>query len=931
MQAPFQNTFLGLHPVQRRRVQALIAVTPAVFLMVLISVRLLYDAPFLRAASWSMGVCLISAAIVLFAFAAVSRDVSGRTRAERALRQSEERLRQVIRLSHVGVFDHDHRTGEIYWSPEQREMFGAGPHERVTFPDLPPTWNQIHPDDREPVANAVKRAHENEAGPFDIEYRLMRRDGSERWVSNRSQTFFEGEGPARHAVRTVGAIEDITERKRAERQLKLTQASVDQASVGVFWLNPAGQVTYGNECACQSLGVTLRELIGLYVWEFDTYFISEPWVDFWKKIKQAKRLQSKTRYRCKDGSTIPVEALGTYLVFEGEEHIFVFAQDITERERAERDLKMMLAAISASRTPFFSVDPYGRIVYANEQAWLGLGLTREELLGSHVWDFDPDFRPAHQAAYWHEVRRAGELRFESRHRRKDGTIIPILITSNFFSYKNEEYSLVFAQDISERKRAEEALAMFRHSIDRASDPIFWLNRSGGFDYVNDEACRCLGYSHEELLRLHLWDIDTNYPQEKWFGQWEIWESAGRDSVEYVAGMHRRKDGTLIPIETTGQHIWSPGGRSLHVWYVRNVTERKRAEQALRISEERLRQVALVYDIGVFDFDHLTGGQYWSPQLRKHIGLNPGEPGDRFRFMAAVHPDDQERLSAATRHAFDPSGDGHFELQHRILTGHGVVRWLESRSQTFFAGEGHDRHPVRTVGAMVDITSRIEAEEALKESLREKETLLREVHHRVKNNLQIIASLLHFQAKKMKDPEELAAFFEARDRLRSMILVHEKLYQSHGLTRVDFGNYLQSLAGELQRSHGARSARRVQMRVAADEITLPIESALPCGMIVCELLTNIFKYAFPGNRTGTAQIRLTTADGQVRLIVSDDGVGLPPGFDPQQSTSFGWQLIQNLTAQLGGTLHVASLNGTTVSIGFPLQSVAHRNSIAMKMH
>lgn len=811
MQIPFQNTLSGLHPVQRRRLQALAAVTPAVFLMVLISVRLLYDAPFLRTGTWSVGVCLLAAAIVLFAFAAVSRDVSGRTRAERALRRNEERLRQVIRVSHIGIFDHDHRTGEVYWSPEQREMFGCGPDEKVTFPDLPPTWNQIHPDDRDRVAKAVERAHESEEGPFDIEYRLLRRDGNERWVSNRSKTFFEGEGPARHPVRTVGAIEDISERKRAERQLKLTQAAVDQASVGVFWLNSKGQVTYANDCACKSLGLSLQDLIGQHVWDFDPDFASEAWADAWTRIKQVKRMQSQTRHRRKDGTIFPVETVGTHFVFEGEEHIFVFAQDITERERAE-----------------------------------------------------------------------------------------------------------------------EALAMFRHSIDRASDPIFWLNPSGGFGYVNDEACRSLGYSREELLQLHLWDIETIYPKEKWFSQWEVWENAGRDSVEYVAGTQRRKDGTLIPVEVVAQHIWSPDGHSLHVAYVRNITERKRAEQALRISEERLRQVALVYDIGVFDYDHLTDTRYWSAELRKHVGLTLSEPVDRSKFEAVVPPDDRERVVAAARRGFDPRGDGHFEVQHRILTAQGGVRWLESRSQTFFAGEGSDRHAVRTVGATVDITARIEAEKTLKESLHEKEILLREVHHRVKNNLQIIASLLHFQAKKGKDPEELAALFEARDRLRSMILVHEKLYQSQGLTRIDFGNYLQSLAAELQRSHGARSARRVQVRVSADKFTLPIESALPCGMIVCELLTNVFKYAFPGNRSGNAQIRLTTADSQVRLIVSDDGVGLPPDFDPQQSTSFGWQLIQNLTAQLGGTLHVVSLNGTTVSICFPMQSVGHRSANAIRM-
>jgi PAS domain S-box-containing protein len=580
---------------------------------------------------------------------------------------------------------------------------------------------------------------------------------------------------------------------------------------------------------------------------------------------------------------------------------------------------MMLGAIDSSRTPFFQIDVQGRVVYANEHAWLTLGLTREELIGSHVWDFNPDTTPHAELEPWRRIRASGELRFETRHRRKDGTIFPVMITANLFSYKGEEYSLVFAQDITERKAAQEALAMFRYSIDRASDPIFWVNSLGGFDYVNDEACRVLGYTREELLRLYLWDLNPTYPKDKWLSQWAQWERAGRDFVEIVEGVHRRKDGVPIPIEVKGQHIWLPGGRSLHVAYVRNLTERKSAELAVRTSEERLRQVTLVYDIGVFDYDHVTGAEYWSPELRKHVGVSPSEHVDELRFVEAVHPDDREMLALVTTKAFDPSGDGHYEIQHRILSPDGSVRWVESRSRTFFTGEGGARHPVRTVGATIDITARIAAQEVLKESLREKETLLREVHHRVKNNLQIIASLLHFQAKKIKNPEDLAAFSEGRDRLRSMILVHEKLYQSRGLARIDFGNYLRSLAAELQRSYGARSGRQVDVHVRADKIELPIEAALPCGMIVSELLTNIFKYAFPGERTGGAHIRLVAGDGRINLAVSDDGVGLPPDFDVQHSSSFGWQLISNLTAQLGGTVRVVSQNGTTVSISFPSQA------------
>lgn len=914
---------IPMDSIRRKRWSTLVAATPAVFLMVFVAVLLLYDAPFLRAASWVLGISLIAAATVLLASAVVVREISGRRQAERALRQNEERLRQVIRVTHIGIFDHDHLTGEVYWSPEQREIFGCGPNEEITFDDIlgqsPKTWYQIHPEDRLRVNQTRERAHRIGEGPIEIDHRIITHDGSERWVTSRSQTFFEGEGRARHPVRTIGAVQDITERKCAERQLKLTQESVEYSSVAIFWLNPEGQVTYVNECACQGLGLSRQELIGKHVWDFDPDHDAKDWIDVWRAIKEQKLLSLETRHRRKDGTIFPVEATGTYVVFEGEEQAFVFAHDISERVRAERDLKMMLAAIGSSRTPFFQIDAHQRVVYANEHAWLTLGMTREELIGSHIGDFNPDYTPEAHVESWRQMRHDGEFRFETRHRRKDGTIFPVMVTAHRFSYKGEEYSLVFAQDITERKAAQEALAMFRYSIDRASDPIYWVNAGGGFDYVNDEACRSLGYSREELLRMHVWDLNPTFPQDKWLGRWAEWESAGRDLVEIFEGNHRRKDGVLIPVEVKGQHIWMPGGRSLHVGYVRNLTERKSAEQAVRVSEERLRQVTLVYDIGVFDYDHLTGAEYWSPELRKHVGLGPSEHAHQERFIQAVHPDDRDALAVVTANAFDPQGDGHYEVQHRVVRPDGSIRWLESRSRTFFMGQGSDRHPVRTVGATIDITARIESQEALKESLREKETLLREVHHRVKNNLQIIASLLHFQAKKIKNPEDLAAFSEGRDRLRSMILVHEKLYQSRGLTRIDFGNYLQSLAGELQRSYGTRSGRQIDVRIAADRIELPIESALPCGMIVSELLTNIFKYAFPGEHTGRASIRLTTGEGRVNLAVSDDGVGLPQDFDVQHSGSFGWQLISNLTAQLGGTVHVVSQNGTTVSISFPSQA------------
>jgi len=793
---------MSWNPILRSRWTALVSAAPVTFVTTLVALRLLYDAPFLQAGLWTTGICLLAIAVLVPLLALVFRDVSGRRQAERALRLHEDRTRQVIRLTHTGIFDHDHVTGALYWSPEQREIYGWGPTEPVIFSTVAEagrTWNLVHPQDRDRVAEALRRAHTTDEGPFDIEYRIVRRDGSLRWVATRSQTFFSGEGAARRAVRTIGAVQDITERKLAERQLELTQASIERSNFAIFWVSPAGQVTYGNEEAFKSLGLTRGELIGRSVWDFNPDVTPEGWAQGWKEFKAVKLLRNELRHRRKDGTIFLVEATAAYVMFEGDEHAFVFAQDITERERAERERRLLLAAIQSSRTPFFAIDPHDRIVYANEHAWRSLDLTREELIGSGVQDIDPDFNPQSQLEAWRSLRQYGEIRIEARHRRKGGTTFPVEVTANLFSYKDEEYSLVYAQDI---------------------------------------------------------------------------------------------------------------------------TERKRAEQAVRESEERLRQVALVNDIGVFDHNHLSDSLYWSPELRRYLGLGADAPIALSNFTRTIHPMDVERVEAAVQRAFDPAGDGRFDIQHRIVTPDGSIRWLEVRSQTFFTGEGGARRPARTVGAMIDITARIQAEEALRDSLREKETLLREVHHRVKNNLQIIASLLHFQSKKIKDPEDLAAFYEARDRLRSMVLVHEKLYQSRGLARIDFGNYLQTLTEELQRSYSSRSGKRVNVLVTADEITLPVESALPSGMIVSELLTNVFKYAFPGDRNGSAHIRLEAQGNQVRITVSDDGVGLPPDFDPGHSSSFGWQLINNLVAQLGGKADVASGDGTRVSISFPMNPAGH---------
>jgi PAS domain S-box-containing protein len=220
-------------------------------------------------------------------------------------------------------------------------------------------------------------------------------------------------------------------------------------------------------------------------------------------------------------------------------------------------------------------------------------------------------------------------------------------------------------------------------------------------------------------------------------------------------------------------------------------------------------------------------------------------------------------------------------------------------------------------AQREIAHRLRAEEELKASLGEKEALLQEIHHRVKNNLQVICSLLNLQSRSIQDQDTLQMFRESQDRVRSMALIHEKLYRSQDMARVDFADYLRNLAHHLVRSYGADS-NRVKLRMTLDDVPLTIEKAVPCGLITNELISNALKHAFPDGRDGEIQVALRSeGDQRLTLSVADSGVGLPAGTGFDATETLGLQLIKVLNTQLGGTAEVQSGRGTgtEVSITF----------------
>jgi PAS domain S-box-containing protein len=257
-----------------------------------------------------------------------------------------------------------------------------------------------------------------------------------------------------------------------------------------------------------------------------------------------------------------------------------------------------------------------------------------------------------------------------------------------------------------------------------------------------------------------------------------------------------------------------------------------------------------------------------------------------------------------------------EIKNRAKDG--SFYWVDTTIVPFLQPDGK---PYQYVAIRTDITANKLAEERIRASLREKEVMLKEIHHRVKNNLQVVSSLLRLQAHSLKTPDALAAFEESGTRVQSMALVHEKLYQSSSLSELDFAAYAQSLTDSLLRSFGTDGSV-IRLRHDMDKVHLDINQAIPCALILNELVSNALKYAFPDGRSGEIWLRLRSdAERRITMTVGDNGVGLPADLNLNKAGSLGLQLVGTLVHQLRGQLEVSRAQGTEYTVTFTAESVA----------
>lgn len=351
---------------------------------------------------------------------------------------------------------------------------------------------------------------------------------------------------------------------------------------------------------------------------------------------------------------------------------------------------------------------------------------------------------------------------------------------------------------------------------------------------------------------------------------------------------------------------------LAVGTVVDITKQKLDDAALQAAEYRQRLALDAGGMGTWDWDIARGKVVWDTRQEELFGMRPGEyDGSEHGFFQRVHPDDQPFVRRMVARALEEGID--FDAEFRAVRPDGQIRWLVGSGRMI---RGDDQLPARMVGINYDITERKASEELIVASLREKEAMLKEIHHRVKNNLQVVSSLLNLQAERIDDPGARAVFLESQSRIRAMALVHETLYGSESLAGIEMSPYICRLCDSLMQTYRRDDRVNLELNVAATVFDL--DHALPVGLIVSELVSNALKYAFPSNGRGTISVCIDSPNGaDCQLVISDDGVGLPESFDPETSTTLGLYLVRLLVRQICGTMSVKRSNGVSFTIGFSL--------------
>lgn len=537
--------------------------------------------------------------------------------------------------------------------------------------------------------------------------------------------------------------------------------------------------------------------------------------------------------------------------------------------------------------------------------------------------------------------------------------------------------LSYTRDVTERKQVEEELKkaletlhysedQFRGLFNNVKSGVALIDETGRFAVVNPSFMQIFGLDRElDILNVNSQD----------WSRWEVYGENGK-LLHIDARPVRKVFMTGKPVRDQLVAVRNPGANEL-TWMLisaepvmkeddriyrvictyYDITGRKRAEakleetldnleklvkertaelekayNSLKESEKGLAEAQKMAHVGNWEWEILTEKSYWSDELYRIFGRSLKESHPTYEeFLNYVHPSDREYVDNTARRAMKGKT---YSIDYRIIRADGKERTVHMESEVIFDDKNT---PVRIKGIVQDITERKQAEEALTKM---EKIRIKEIHHRIKNNLQVISSLLDLQAETFsklevcKTPEVVEAFMESQSRIISMALIHEELYRGDKIDSLDFAVYLRKLAADLFNSYNPGN-KNISLKLDLGKVYLGMDTAIPLGIIVNELVSNSFKHAFPSRREGKIQINLQKADDsaamskipasekecmkrngfQYILTVSDNGKGIPEGMNIENSNSLGLQLVNILVEQIDSCMELDRDQGTKFTIWF----------------
>jgi PAS domain S-box-containing protein len=612
-------------------------------------------------------------------------------------------------------------------------------------------------------------------------------------------------------------------------------------------------------------------------------------------------------------------------------------RDLAERRKAELiEVQGQLEASEALQRAIFEeapdglllVAPDGRILRANEQAGILFGREREELIGMAVEALlPPDSRDRHsqlRAAYFAEpVRRSMGSGAQLHAQRADGSVFPADIMLSPLRAVEGRMVIVTIRDVTARLRSEEALrdseSRFRSTLEYAPIGMSVVAPDGRFLIVNRALCELLGYEREELLQKTIREIThpDDLERDLALSQQMI---AGSMRSSQLEKRYIRKDGEFVNVLLTRSLLRDDAQHPLYfIAQIEDITESKRARERLSVLHRRLELATQAGGIAVWELDLQSHGIWWDERMFALYGA-AADSDPREVWKRRVRPDQMTRLKREFLEA---------ERSGEVVATEFTIRWPDGSERILRANAVQTRddagRPLTMTGINWDVTETRQREAALSAALQEKDTLLRELYHRVKNNLQVITSLFSLQLRALPPGDARLALQEGADRVRAMALVHEKLYQSRNLASIALDDYIGDLCRQLGTAAGA-AERGIALDASAQPVEVGLQLAVPLGLALNELLANSLRHGFPDGRRGSIRVRLERGAGDaMALIVADDGVGLPAGFDVASCRTLGLKLVHALASQLDGSFTLESRKGTTARLDFRLAGERRKNA------